>query len=645
MTFWGKAKRASSDVGPEEGQAVSSTGAPVSRRRSFLLKLVLLGLATVVLFGFLRNVFAQNSTKKIRVQPSATASKIGTAIQWRTDFTTARRESAASGKPILWYVPRLPDTFMDRKKEVDRYMRAGFWSVPEVYTSANQNYIPLMLIPDRPLAEAYDLQRFKFIEPGFLVLKPDASVSFKIDRITTMSPQWAASLFKQATDVPLSDELIAARAAMAKSDYEAVLQLAGDSVGLELYQAMALFRLNRHADAKQKFTSTAQRYPNHPLGWKAAAESQGIGPFVRGFETVGALPEAALQAGIQSPGSAAPKGCWTEAQLWRRGVEFLLTMQSEDGGFKDSDYDFGGTDSLPNVHLAVTSLCAMALLDARNRDDLADLRPRLDKAIDAAAKYAANNDNLNTRDKDEIFWALLYRLRLFNKLAAIDRDWMKAVTGSLEALEGIQSARNGDWYHEYRNPFVTASALWAIHEAKQLGATADPNRIKSGVAALQRCRYRDGGFTYQSSRQWDKVPTKVADLSAQTESAGRMPLCEGALLVSGASTQKDLIRSIRLAFDRHANMARALKYDNHTSEHNYGGFFFWYCMRSRTEAITKVEDTQLRVEFAQRQRNLVLDLPELDGCFVDSHEIGRTYGTAMALLSLADCETEIETKE
>jgi len=186
MTFWGKAKRASSDVGSEEGQAVSSTGAPVSRRRSFLLKLVLLGLATVVLFGFLRNVFAQNSTKKIRVQPSATASKIGTAIQWRTDFTTARRESAASGKPILWYVPRLPDTFMDRKKEVDRYMRAGFWSVPEVYTSANQNYIPLMLIPDRPLAEAYDLQRFKFIEPGFLVLKPDASVSFKIDRITTM---------------------------------------------------------------------------------------------------------------------------------------------------------------------------------------------------------------------------------------------------------------------------------------------------------------------------------------------------------------------------------------------------------------------------------------------------------------------------
>ena len=28
-------------------------------------------------------------------------------------------------------------------------------------------------------------------------------------------------------------------------------------------------------------------------------------------------------------------------------------------------------------------------------------------------------------------------------------------------------------------------------------------------------------------------------------------------------------------------------------------------------------------------------LPEIDGCFVDSHEIGRCYGTAMALLCLA----------
>ena len=34
-------------------------------------------------------------------------------------------------------------------------------------------------------------------------------------------------------------------------------------------------------------------------------------------------------------------------------------------------------------------------------------------------------------------------------------------------------------------------------------------------------------------------------------------------------------------------------------------------------------------------------VPEIDGCFVDSHELGRCYGTAMALLSLADLEKDV----
>jgi hypothetical protein len=45
-------------------------------------------------------------------------------------------------------------------------------------------------------------------------------------------------------------------------------------------------------------------------------------------------------------------------------------------------------------------------------------------------------------------------------------------------------------------------------------------------------------------------------------------------------------------------------------------------------------DAGQRGLFATQQRQLVLDLPEFDGCFVDSHELGRCYGTAMALLCL-----------
>ncbi|MCP4095154.1 MAG: hypothetical protein GY748_02805, partial [Planctomycetaceae bacterium] len=92
--------------------------------------------------------------------------------------------------------------------------------------------------------------------------------------------------------------------------------------------------------------------------------------------------------------------------------------------------------------------------------------------------------------------------------------------------------------------------------------------------------------------------------------------------------------------DFHDNLDIALKYDDHTSTLAYGGFFFWYDMRARSETIRNLTDRNLRKRCAEIQKSLVMNLPELDGCFVDSHELGRVYGTAMALLSLANCNSE-----
>ena len=61
-------------------------------------------------------------------------------------------------------------------------------------------------------------------------------------------------------------------------------------------------------------------------------------------------------------------------------------------------------------------------------------------------------------------------------------------------------------------------------------------------------------------------------------------------------------------------------------------------MRARSETISRLKDRELRKRCAEIQKSLIMNLPELDGCFVDSHELGRVYGTAMALLSLANCD-------
>jgi hypothetical protein len=46
-------------------------------------------------------------------------------------------------------------------------------------------------------------------------------------------------------------------------------------------------------------------------------------------------------------------------------------------------------------------------------------------------------------------------------------------------------------------------------------------------------------------------------------------------------------------------------------------------------------DGEARQAARLRQRDQLLSLAEFDGAFMDSHEIGRSYGTGMALWCLA----------
>ena len=585
-----------------------------------------------------------NSTAKIRVVPNAISSKIGTAIPWESTFEDARRKSVESAKPIFWYVPRLAETFMDRKTEIDRYMRAGPFSNPEMIASIKEHYIPLMAIPEKPQAEAYELLPYKFIEPGFLIVEADGSASTKLDRITTMHPKWLNGFLKPSTTLAEPGaSLRLARQQFAAAEYEKCQVVnrmrvpQEESVELQLISAMATYRLGKHEEALKKFATIGKSFSDHPLGWKAAAEAQRIGPFVRGFEIYRDLPAEAMEAGRKSAGSAAPENVYSEAEIWRRGVEFLLTMQNDKGCFDDSDYDFGGTDSLPNVHSAVTSIVAMALVEAHGRPELKDLQPQIAKAIDRASAYVSDDSNLNLKDRDEIFWAYLYRLRLLNRLHAkwqVDGELMKK---SFESLTSIQT-KSGDWYHEYNNPFVTASALWALKESESLGYAVDASSVEAGIAALNRCRFDNGAYTYGSPRGENGAQGKEASRGRVIGSAGRLPLCEGALVIWDRAENKALQTSLKKAFEEHEALDVSRKYDNHTSSYSYGGFFFWYDMETRTDAILKLNDEVTKKEMAAKQRAIVLSIPELDGCFVDSHEIGRSYGTAMALMCLSGCD-------
>jgi hypothetical protein len=330
-------------------------------------------------------------------------------------------------------------------------------------------------------------------------------------------------------------------------------------------------------------------------------------------------------------------GVYGEAELWQRGTALLCALDDGDGVLRDSAYDFGGTDSLPNVHAAVTCLAGEALLAAVDEAERGTfpLAPAVRARVEAVLQRVLANVRADTwvalSDRDEILWARAYALRF---LAA----WRARRGGDATALQPLLQRgvgallalqpETGAWFHEYANPFATATALQALHAARAAGVDVPQPAIDRGLRALAMNRTRDGAFTYgHTSRGEPRASVEGA--------AGRMPLCELALFLFGGSDQAALQRAVAAGHRHHALLAAVRKYDDHADQHGYGGFFFWFDMLARTEATRHVADAAARTRLLAAQRALVLDLPELDGCFVDSHELGRAYGTAMALLNLA----------
>jgi hypothetical protein len=408
------------------------------------------------------------------------------------------------------------------------------------------------------------------------------------------------------------------------------LKVAADQqMELELLRGMQLFRAGKHKQAREYWSAASNKYPEHPLAWKAALESQGIGPFVRGFEILQPLNDQQLKAGVDSLGSAAPAGTFTTEQLWERSINYLLDNQREDGGFFDCDYDFGGVDSMPNVHMAVTAICGWAMSKAHLHCQTID-QARVDQAIKQAVAYCCNDKNLNPKDRDELLWAEAYRLRFLASIRQSkqyhgDLNVEQTIGAIAKRLEELQSG-NGGWFHEYPNSFVTATALIALKDAADCGASVNNKRIELGLSRLESQRFSNGAYPYAVRRRGGSDDPIEA-------SAGRIPLCSLARFRWAKEDSTQLEAAAAIGLKHHNLLAKALKYDNHTDTYAFGGFFFWYDMHSRSEAIAALTGQQ-QAEFAKQQTVLIHSLPELDGCFVDSHELGRCYGTAMALLSL-----------
>ena len=353
-----------------------------------------------------------------------------------------------------------------------------------------------------------------------------------------------------------------------------------------------------------------------------------LGAPMFGYERLAWLPEAAYQKLAAT--THWPAEPLAEADLIDTCVRALLAQQRSHGGWTDSRYAYCPDARItPNVWVAITAICCQALL--RHQDAFAE-PDRIAAALQRGEAYMLDPNQMN-RGRNEDVYADCYRLLYLSQRwlrepndarRARYQDAMRSIVAA--ATERQQAG--GFWAHEYSNAFCTAAMVQGLLAAKTAGVSIPPDMLSQATTALTSARSADGSFSYGGAARGKPSPRDLQNAST------RMPMCEAALFTLGGSDVDRLL----FAFDNFWQHYQTIEGVRHTDFHADGqvaGFMFLHSLYHTSEAIQLLPEERAAQE-RQKLRERLWQYPEIDGTFLDSEELGRSYGTAMALLILAN---------
>lgn len=579
----------------------------------------------------------------------------------------AMGEAKRKHRLILWYCMRGPDSPMYRGEVLDSYVKVAILSDPGVVDLVRSKFIPLRMACDDQISLVTGIKRLDFIEPGFVILTPEGKVVHIIDRIRTFNADWvraALIAILKTLDVynePIghsTEELIQggdddlaydsatvdqkALILRRAGRFEEVLRLPCSP----LHKGIALVGLRRFSEARQhlvldsspesayylaalevwtgndaetRWEDLVHKFPDSPWAWRAASE------LVKGRDTLRDGPLSHLFQDVfllspkQAPSSTRLPGADLEATA-HRAIDYLLRAQRSSGAWTDTRYCYWPNIRIrPNVIVAVTALAALALHEWREVDP-----SRIDDAVTRAENYILDESHLNPGCNEECY-AHAYRLLLLSRKKRVAD--MNRIIPKLTALQD----REGFWSHEYPNPFATAAVVHCLHQARQTGADVPDFVFKKAAGALTRTRGQGGRQAYHAGGQ----------PSSEKNSSGRIAPCELALYECGKGSIEEVTTALDVYW-RHYEQLEAIRlYDFHADE-GIAGFFFFHALFHTSEAAGVLGDRAARKDHLVRFREKVMSIPEWDGSFIDSHELGKSYGTAMALLVLSRTRSEDE---
>lgn len=561
------------------------------------------------------------------------------AIRKLIDDAIAR--AAQEHKLVLWHAYRIEGGQMYRAPNLDDYMDEVAWSDPDVVALVKSSFVPLRTCVPKAVGADFGVVAWDKVEPALVFLTPDGKVAHVIDRIRTFDARWFAEVLHRVLAAHPDCCPEPAAGAKGKGAAAVVDAVNLDKAKHDYYQALAAYFGGKEDEGLAGWRALAETAPDSPYAWRAAAnlipapDKTWPGAARHGFEN-------AIESWLP-PDHAIP----TDTR-WRRtpaeaeavagaAVQWLLHMQRPDGSWNDLRYAYWDTPLItPNAWMAVTSLAATALSEWH------DVAPaEIDRALARAEDYLFRGTGRVNAGKNEECYACAYRiLYLHHTLAqtesADSREELRAREQELaDRLVAIQTPGTGQWAHEYDNAFATAVMLDALADVEKDGGTVLPEAVTKAIAGLEAARCEDGSFIYGGTHPPQQTKARGNSLK---NACGRMPLCEGALFRRNKSELRKLVFALTNYQQHYDQFEKIHKCDFHTDE-ELGGFFFFHDLYHATAAM-KLLPADGQAAFKKWFVEKLTALPEIDGAFLDDHELGKSCATSYALLALRNAMDE-----
>jgi hypothetical protein len=327
--------------------------------------------------------------------------------------------------------------------------------------------------------------------------------------------------------------------------------------------------------------------------------------------------------------------------LIRRAVAYLIEQQTEDGSWPVEHAPF---------RCAVTALVAKALDAWSSKLPQAGIEDAVGRATTWIHRHLAGADP-RSADSFGAAYALDFLLARYRRQN--DAPSRKAAQKGVEFLLGGQCP-NGAWSYSHRfnaswrggfggwpktttgrvHSMNTGPALLCLAWARKRGLDVDQRALNRAIKVLKKMRVDPGVYTYT-------YPVPL-NFSKPDQSIARGPVCEHALFAAGATSRKNLHTAVKRFLQYRDALRIPVKLNKSWGNpHCFSSYFYFYAYYHAALAIRAL-GKRTAAPLLKSLRDDILAVPEMDATWVDYHQGGKPYGTAMALLVLAMAEGQTE---